>query len=93
MEHLHCYGCAHADANAPPPGRPSGERPCCFCVRNPERERALEEHNASDAHQGDECKHPVHGFWYDGGSSVKTPMDNYITLDRLDQLRRTSGRD
>jgi hypothetical protein len=32
---LFCYGCAHSAASEPFPGRPSGERPCCFCIRNP----------------------------------------------------------
>jgi len=31
-----CFGCAHAAAIAPFPGRPSGERPCHFCKRNPD---------------------------------------------------------
>lgn len=29
-----CYGCAHSSAGE---DKPSGERPCGFCVRNPER--------------------------------------------------------
>ena len=28
-----CYGCAHSAADAPYPGRPSGERPCGICSR------------------------------------------------------------
>jgi len=38
MEHekLVCYGCGHGAANQPYPGRPSGERPCGICKRNPE---------------------------------------------------------
>ena len=33
---LHCYGCGHSAAGEKFPGKPSGERPCCFCIRNPE---------------------------------------------------------
>lgn len=42
---LVCYGCGHSAAMVPYPGRPSGERPCLFCIRNPEqfmREEALQ---------------------------------------------------
>ena len=31
---LVCYGCAHASSIDGYPGKPSGERPCTFCVRN-----------------------------------------------------------
>lgn len=34
--YLVCYGCAHAASGWVAPGRPSGERPCHFCTRNPE---------------------------------------------------------
>jgi len=37
---LVCYGCAHAVANQPYPRRPSGERPCGICKRNPEGQQA-----------------------------------------------------
>lgn len=36
VSELHCYGCAHSDAGEKYPGRPSGERPCQFCIRNRE---------------------------------------------------------
>lgn len=36
---LFCYGCAHCAANAKFPSGPSGERPCCFCIRNPKLEK------------------------------------------------------
>lgn len=43
---LFCCGCAHSASRLVLaatdgdvfPGHPSGERPCCFCVRNPDRE-------------------------------------------------------
>lgn len=35
VEQLQCFGCAHSASQQPPPSRPSGERPCCMCVRNP----------------------------------------------------------
>lgn len=79
---LVCYGCAHSAANEAYPSRPSGERPCCFCTRNAERDKWLAEHLSSDC-RGDDCKHPLHGFWYNGKRSSKCPMDNYITSDRV----------
>lgn len=68
-----CHGCAHSAAGAKFPGHPSGERPCCFCVRNPDgiNTQAL----GSDK-----------GVWYDGRTEAfKTPMDCYISTDRLFQ--------
>ena len=38
LDDLHCYGCAHSASGRGYPGRPSGERPCCFCIRNKNRE-------------------------------------------------------
>lgn len=35
---LPCSGCAHSASSVAYPGHPSGERPCAFCVRNPERQ-------------------------------------------------------
>lgn len=34
---LFCYACAHSVASMDFPSAPSGERPCCFCIRNPKR--------------------------------------------------------
>jgi len=34
---LFCYGCCHSAATEKFPGKPSGERPCCFCIRNKKR--------------------------------------------------------
>ena len=38
-ERLVCFGCAHSAADVPYPGKPSGERPCHFCKRNPDWEK------------------------------------------------------
>jgi hypothetical protein len=35
---LTCYGCAHCLAFEKYPSKPSGERPCHFCVRNKDRD-------------------------------------------------------
>lgn len=65
QEDLRCYGCAHSSASDPWPGRPSGERPCQFCIRNP-----LHVQNVDDEHT-----------WYDGSQPVSIPMDAYQTPD------------
>jgi hypothetical protein len=65
LEHLHCYACAHSDAHAVWPGRPSGDRPCHFCVRNP-----LHVQNLSDDHE-----------WFDGTAPISVPMDCYCSSD------------
>lgn len=68
-----CHGCAHSAAGDPFPGRPSGERPCGFCERNPGLMYPFGERG------------PV---WYDGETApIKTPMDCYIATDRLQQQR------
>lgn len=73
-----CSGCAHSASGIPYPGHPSGERPCCFCVRNPELARTSDVCRDSDGN----------GVWYDGKTpAYKTPMDNYIATDRLQQER------
>lgn len=65
---LFCYGCAHSGAGDPFPGRPSGERPCCFCVRNP----TWRQQQASDT---------AVTKWYDQSEPVSIPMDCYHSLD------------
>ncbi|MFH0806076.1 MAG: hypothetical protein V1901_04325 [Patescibacteria group bacterium] len=37
LNKLYCYGCAHSSSIEAFPGKPSGERPCCFCIRNKNR--------------------------------------------------------
>ena len=44
---LVCSGCSHSAAGAPFPGMPSGERPCCFCIRNVELAKWKKEADAS----------------------------------------------
>lgn len=74
-----CSGCAHSAASEPYPGRPSGERPCGFCVRNPE----LDATTGLAAWFGD--RGPL---WYDGETPpFRTPMDCYIATDRAQQQR------
>jgi hypothetical protein len=94
---LTCYGCAHSAASEPPPSRPSGERPCCSCVRNPEREewtrRAREDGRpdgpefvpGADGHA--RTFDPFVGTSYNGAPRVYFPSDNYVTMDSGDQER------
>jgi hypothetical protein len=98
---LHCYGCAHSAASAPPPGMPSGERPCCSCVRNPEMEEwARDSGAASGVTPGDllasstavvgsdghaRIFNPFVGTLYNGAPRPYFPMDNYVTMDHGDQ--------
>lgn len=76
---LPCHGCAHSASGAPFPGHPSGERPCGFCVRNPE----LGDGEVAEwfGERGPR--------WYGGElEPFKTPMDCYIATDRLQEERR-----
>lgn len=73
---LVCYGCCHAAAGAPHPGKPSGERPCHFCVRNPEL-------SALDTIRVQE--------WYDHSKPVRVPMDCYHSIDMLRQIDAWEG--
>lgn len=90
---LICFGCAHSAASEPFPSRPSGERPCCTCVRNPEREKWAEGKSslANPFKIDDEgharCFDAFQGFAYNGAPYVHFPMDNYVTLDHRDQER------
>lgn len=87
LTQLHCYGCANSASGEPFPGKPSGERPCCFCVRNKDREAWIErikEENGGYVPQ----QHPVNGFWYDGSKAVRVPMDCYRSLDMMDQMEK-----
>lgn len=58
------------------PSRPSGERPCAFCIRNPELP--------------DDAKNFAVTCWYDGSEAIKLPMDCYHSLDMLDQIEMWS---
>jgi len=77
---------------SPYPSRPSGERPCCTCIRNPEREKWGEDkldelRIIEDDHGNARCFDPFAGFAYNGAPYVRSPMDNYVTLDQRDQER------
>lgn len=89
---LVCYGCAHSASSVPFPGKPSGERPCCFCVRNADREiwvsasAATTERNQKPDDEGTlRDFNPYAGNWYNGSPAVKVPMDCYSTMDMIDQ--------
>ena len=83
---LVCHGCAHSVGGGEPyPGRPSGERPCCFCIRNVQLPAQLAEYRKDPHmtyfHEG------VYGVkWtprYDNGPVAKVPLDCYIATDYL----------
>jgi hypothetical protein len=81
---LACYGCANSADGEPYPGKPSGERPCFFCVRNTERELWIAR---AGIHGKLAPLHPSNGVWYDSSFAVKVPMDCYRPLDMMDQMR------
>jgi hypothetical protein len=100
FETLPCQGCAHSAAGAPWPGHPSGERPCCSCVRNPDREKwtrdhyshAQEERSLEDAivvgtDGVARCFDAYRGTTYNGAPRPSFPSDNYVTLSQRDQER------
>lgn len=88
MSALTCYGCAHASASAPPPGKPSGERPCCACVRNPERIQQSRQRDplpiVVDDRGNARCFDPFAGTAYNGVPYRYHPSDRYRTLDSSD---------
>lgn len=86
---LICYGCSHSAAyclhnngelveGTDFPGRPSGERPCFFCIRNITREEWQEDFTKM---QGERLE-----VWYDGSFPVKVPMDCYHSVDMIEQI-------
>jgi hypothetical protein len=84
-----CHRCYHSAAAYPFPGKPSGERPCCFCTRNPDGEKWLAE--ARERHPGwfeDGKTNPYTGQWYDGSPAIKCPMDCYHSYDMLMQIKK-----
>lgn len=86
---LVCYGCAHSAASAAFPGMPSGERPCGFCIRNPQHEAQIaedkERRERFEAERPGDKHHIL--TWYDGSPPVKVPMDCYHSVDMLMQVR------
>lgn len=85
---LPCYGCAHSAAvfnsEAGWPGKPAGERPCMFCIRNVDRERWVHSKTYNYPEQ-----------WNDGTPLSKAaPLDMYVATDRMMEernLRRIAG--
>lgn len=77
---LVCYGCAHSIGGRKFPSGPSGERPCFFCVRNPNREKWQADQVES---HGKELRE-----WYDGSPIAFYPMDAYQPIDMIEQQRR-----
>lgn len=89
-KNLTCYGCGHCVGGMKFPGAPSGERPCAFCIRNPEREKQLHEAKKKVPEwfvhkSGDPNFNAYEGRWYDGSPAVKVPMDCYQPIDMMDQ--------
>lgn len=72
---LVCFGCAHSIGNASYPGAPSGERPCYFCVRNPDQAQQL----ADVQRHSPKFISPR----YDNVPVKTIPADQYISTDRL----------
>lgn len=83
-EGLVCFGCSHSASSEAFPGKPSGERPCCFCIRNAARSqwKAIAKAQGHDVETG-----PWSGKWYDGSPAVRVPMDCYQPLDMFNQHR------
>lgn len=77
---LFCFGCSHASAVDGFPGKPSGERPCFFCVRNKDREQWQKDFKER---HGKELKE-----WYNGSPIAFYPMDAYQTIDMVEQASR-----
>jgi hypothetical protein len=77
---LVCSGCAHSASGAPFPGRPSGERPCCFCTRNVQRE---EWRHQGGSHFQDGLYGVTWTAFYNNAPMKKCPMDCYHSVDRL----------
>lgn len=90
---LTCYGCAHSRGRAEYPSGPSGERPCCSCIRNVSSDRqeaSLEkivECAVVECADGNaRCFDPFAGTLYNGAPTVSFPQDNYVTLDSIQQI-------
>lgn len=93
---LFCYGCAHGASTEGFPGKPSGERPCFSCIRNPEREQWAKNIRDVAGREpqitvGDDGHartfDPAVGTMYNGAPRLYSPMDNYVTLDSGDEER------
>lgn len=80
VKELFCHGCCHSAADGKFPGKPSGERPCMFCIRNKDREDWQKNFKKQ---WGRELKE-----WYDGSPIAFYPIDAYTTLDMQEQYDR-----
>lgn len=98
-----CSGCAHSASNYPFPGKPSGEHACCSCMRNisVRQHGPVRFHEQTCFHSGARVGVPASSMCsctsvqyrsLDGFSPIAKVTDNYITLDRLDQLHRETDR-
>lgn len=84
---LVCHGCAHSAGGRPYPGFPSGERPCCFCIRNVQLNEMIADarQNLPDmgAHFSEQAYGKTFTPRYDNGPVEKLPLDCYIATDYL----------
>jgi hypothetical protein len=88
---LVCHGCAHsAGGSTRYPGCPSGERPCCFCVRN-----VLLPEQLAEYRKDTRLTHFQEGVYgvtftplYDNKPVAKIPLDCYIATDYLTEVVR-----
>lgn len=73
---LPCYGCGHSMGDAPYPGKPCGERPCLFCIRNLNQAADLADFKARFPDTRITAR-------YDNGPVRKMIGDQYIATDRV----------
>ncbi len=86
---LICSGCAHSSADDQFPGKPSGERPCFFCLRNINREEWQKQYIDNPINK---TKTKLE-TWYDGSKPIKIPMDCYHSCDFTEQVSVWSKKD
>ena len=84
VKKLFCYGCGHDASGSDFPGKPSGERPCFFCIRNPDREEWQKD---QVKRHGQELRE-----WYDNSPIAFYPIDCYQTMDMSEQQERWERR-
>jgi len=81
---LVCSGCAHSAPSIPFPSGPSGERPCCFCVRNVDLPAMLEGMRRNNvAHFMPDVYGKTWTAFYNNAPMRKCPMDCYISTDMI----------
>lgn len=74
---LACYGCGHSAGGEPYPSFPSGERPCAFCIRNPDQAA-----NLADVKSRITGDRPYTAR-YDNGPTRGEVGDQYISTYRV----------